>query len=92
MITTLRSTASAIALLLPDLIRWGRPGERLAIYALSLSTQCLSLALALREDYAPHLPIPPISLGCVALVATLILSWRILTRANAEPRVLDSAA
>jgi hypothetical protein len=72
-----------VALLLPVLMQWGRPSERLAIYALTLSTQCLSLALAVREENAPQLPVPAVSLGCVALIATLILSWRILIRASA---------
>jgi hypothetical protein len=72
-----------VALLLPVLMQWGRPSERLAIYALTLSTQCLSLALSVQHEDAPGLPVPAVSLGCVALIATLILSWRILIRASA---------
>lgn len=77
-----------LALLLPDLIRWGSEAERAALYGLTLFAGGFGMAQSfrLRVESGPQpaldLSDPPLSVAGLALIALVALAWRILRRAD----------
>ena len=76
-----------LGFLLPDLASLGTNGERLALYVSTLSIGIFSIALtvvsaASNPDEAIGEAANFLSLGALALVVILVLTWRILLRAG----------
>jgi Glycosyltransferase family 87 len=75
-----------LGLLLPDLTSLGTERERLALYALSLFIGVFSLAQTVISSESTSNKVigedMPLSLGGLALVAILVLTWRILRRSH----------
>jgi hypothetical protein len=75
-----------LGILLPDLTDFGTQGERLALYALTLSIGILSIAETVISSVSkPDKVIGQdmeLSLGGLALMAILALTWRILRRSH----------
>jgi hypothetical protein len=82
-----------LALLLPDLVSFGSERERLSLYCLTLFVGAFGIAQAeqIPDASANSVGTTPHSLGGLALVAMLVMSWRILLR-NDESRVEDVCA
>jgi len=78
-----------LALLLPDLIRWGRESERAALYGLALFAGGFGMAQSVRllAEFGPKAAEfdpgdAPLSVAGLALPALMALAWRILRRAR----------
>jgi Glycosyltransferase family 87 len=88
--------AVGIAILLDDLIRYGALHERFALYTILIGVQLISFILAARFDFAGPAATGPISVGCVTVLATLAIVWKILERsragADSSPSVIPAAA
>ncbi len=71
-----------VAMLLPDLLRYGSRAERATLYASALGVELAAFLLAvfggLVESHGRTL-----SLGCFCVVATLAILWRVLERSRA---------
>ena len=77
-----------LALLMPDLIRLGRPSERLALYAATWVAGGWGIVASRLDKYweaHPGLPLDrPPALGGVAALAMFLIAWNIVRRGAAE--------